>query len=148
MPFNSFAFLIFLPVVAAAHGMIRRRFGWPWSEGWLLAASLFFYVYARPWNLPLLLGSITFNWAIARAMMNQADDSRRKALLWVGLAVNITLLFFFKRVGLFLAAIAFLHGPRFATPNWGLPLGVSFFTFTQIMYLLDAYPRPPSSPAA
>jgi len=69
MPFNSFAFLVFLPLAAGAHGLIRRRFGWPWSEAWLLAASLFFYVYARPWNLPLLLASIVFNWAIARAMM-------------------------------------------------------------------------------
>ena len=147
MPFNTFPFLIFLTVVACGYGLIRRGLGWPWSQAWLLAASLFFYVYARPWNLPLLLGSIAFNWAIARAMMRQTDDRRRKMLLWVGLAANITLLFFFKRVGVFVDLVAFLHGPRF-TPHWGLPLGVSFFTFTQIMYLLDAFPRPPTSPAA
>jgi len=57
-------------------------------------------------------------------------------------------LFLFKSVGTFLDAIAFMHGPRLAPPNWGLPLGVSFFTFTQIIYLLDAFPRPPTSPAA
>jgi len=148
MPFNGFAFLLFLPLVAAAHYLIRRRLGWPWSQVWLLAASLFFYIYAKPWNLPLLLGSIGFNWVIARAMMSRQDDRGRKALLWIGLAVNITVLFLFKSVGTFLDAIAFMHGPRLAPPNWGLPLGVSFFTFTQIIYLLDAFPRPPTSPAA
>src|SRR4249920_2869102 len=121
MPFNGFAFLAFLPLVAAAHYLIRRRFGWPWSQVWLLAASLFFYIYAKPWNLPLLLGSIGFNWVIARAMMSRQDDRGRKALLWIGLAVNITVLFLFKSVGTFLDAIAFMHGPRLAPPNWGLP---------------------------
>src|SRR5262249_3899816 len=71
-----------------------------------------------------------------------------KLSLWAGLTVNVTVLFLFKYIHLFLETIAYFHGPRLSFPNWGFPLGVSFFTLAQIMYLVDAYPRAPSSPAA
>jgi D-alanyl-lipoteichoic acid acyltransferase DltB (MBOAT superfamily) len=149
MPFNSFTYVLaFLPAVATVHGLVRSRLGWPWSQIWLLAVSLFFYAYANPSNLPLLLGSVGFNWAIARVMMNQGVDSRRKLLLWIGLIVNIVVLFFFKYLSVLLSAVAFLHGSHVTFQNWVFPLGVSFFTLTQIMYLVDAFPRPPRSPAA
>jgi D-alanyl-lipoteichoic acid acyltransferase DltB (MBOAT superfamily) len=85
---------------------------------------------------------------MARQMMAQSDDSKRKLYLWAGLTVNVIILFLFKYIHLFLETIAYFHGPRLSFPNWGFPLGVSFFTLTQIMYLVDAYPRAPSSPAA
>jgi D-alanyl-lipoteichoic acid acyltransferase DltB (MBOAT superfamily) len=148
MSFNSFAFLAILPLVAAGYHLIRCQLGWPWSQAFLLAASLLFYVYPRPSNLPLLLGSILFNWAIARAMWRQREPRHRKVLLWVGVIANISLLLVCKRPDLVFKAIPLLHGPHVAAANWPLPLGVSFFTFTQIMYLIDAYPSPPTSPAA
>ncbi len=149
MLFHSFAYLlIFLPVVVGVHSFLRARSPWPCPQAWLLLASLFFYTRSGAANLPLLLGSILFNWAIARLMMAQADDSKRKLCLWAGLTVNITILFLFKYIHLLLETIFFFHGPRLFFPNWGFPLGVSFFTLMQIMYLVDAYPRAPSSPAA
>ena len=149
MLFHSFAYLlIFLPVVVAVHSVLRARTPWPWPQAWLLLASLFFYTRAGSANLPLLVGSILFNWAMARQMMAQSDDSKRKLYLWAGLTVNVIILFLFKYIHLFLETIAYFHGPRLSFPNWGFPLGVSFFTLTQIMYLVDAYPRAPSSPAA
>ena len=149
MLFHSFSYLlIFLPVVVSVHALLRTRSRWPWPQAWLLLASLFFYTQARSANLPLLVASVLFNWAIARQMMGQADASRRKLYLWAGLTVNIIVLFLFKYVHLFLATIAYLGGPRLSFPDWGFPLGVSFFTLTQIMYLVDAYPRAPASPAA
>ena len=149
MLFHSFAYLlIFLPVVVGVHSFLRARTPWPWSQAWLLLASLFFYTRSGAANLPLLVGSILFNWAIARQMMAQNDDAKRKLYLWAGLTVNIVVLFIFKYIHLFLDTIAYFHGPRLSFPNWGFPLGVSFFTLTQIMYLVDAYPRAPSSPAA
>ena len=93
-----------------------------WRQAWLLGSSLFFYAYAKPANLPLLIGSIVFNWAIARAMMAQSLETRRKLILWVGLTVNITLLFLFKYVNLFLGTLAYFHGPRFTFPDFGLLL--------------------------
>jgi len=148
MLFHSFAYLIFLPIVAAIYAILRLKTPRPWSQAWLLAASLFFYTRAASANLPLLLASILFNWAVARRMMAQTDDGRRKLYLWAGLTVNIIVLFLFKYVNLFLETVAWLHGPRLSFPHLGFPLGVSFFSLTQIMYLVDAWPRAPSSPAA
>jgi alginate O-acetyltransferase complex protein AlgI len=147
--FNSFVFLlIFLPLVAGVHALLRDKVGWPWSQAWLLIASLFFYGYAKPAYLPLLLSSILFNWGIARLMCAQNDLGKRKIFLWTGLTVDIAVLFLFKYVDIFLSTVAWFHGPRLAFPNWGFPLGVSFYTLTQIMYLVDAFPRPPTTPAA
>jgi len=149
MLFHSFVYLLlFLPVIVGVHWLLMKRSKWPWPQVWLLLASLFFYTRAGSANLPLLLGSILFNWAIARQMMGQTDVSRRKLYLWAGLTANIIVLFLFKYVQLFLNTIAYFHGPRLSFPDWGFPLGVSFFTLTQIMYLVDAYPRAPASPAA
>lgn len=149
MLFHSFAYvLVFLPVIVGVYHILRAKAAQPFPQIWLLLSSLFFYTRSASANLPLLLGSIIFNWAVARQMMRQTQDSGRKFYLWLGLAVNIVVLFLFKYVHLFLETIAYLHGPRLSFPDWGFPLGVSFFTLTQIMYLVDAYPRAPTSPAA
>jgi alginate O-acetyltransferase complex protein AlgI len=149
MLFHSFSYLlIFLPIVVAVHSLLRAKTPWPWPQVWLLLASVVFYTRAKPANLPLLAGSILFNWAVARWMMAQQEDSKRKRVLLLGLTVNIIVLFLFKYVQLFLDTIAYFHGPRLTFPDWGFPLGVSFFTLTQIMYLVDAFPRAPASPAA
>lgn len=149
MLFHSFSYLlIFLPVVVGIYTLLRSRSPWPWPQVWLLVASLFFYTRAVSANLPLLAGSILFNWAVAHQMMAQTDAFKRKLYLWTGLTINIIVLFLFKYIHLFLETIAYLHGPRLSFPNWGFPLGVSFFTLTQMMYLIDAYPRAPVSPTA
>jgi D-alanyl-lipoteichoic acid acyltransferase DltB (MBOAT superfamily) len=140
MPFNSFVYLLaFLPVVAGVHGLLRSRASQPWSQAWLLLASLFFYAFGRPSNLPLLVASILFNWAIARAMMAEVDEIRRKRVLLAGLVANVSFLCVFKYVNFFLSTAAALGGPRWSLPDWELPLGISFFTLTQVMYLVDTY---------
>ena len=149
MLFHSFAYLLaFLPVAVGVYWLLRTRTQWPWPQAWLLLASTIFYAFSDAANLLLLLGSVLFNWFIARQMMAQTDDSRRKLYLWTGLTVDIVVLFLFKYIHLFLETVAALHGPRLSFPDWGFPLGVSFFTLTQIMHLVDAYPKAPSSPAA
>src|ERR1019366_4108642 len=114
MLFHSFAYLlIFLPVVVAVHSVLRARTPWPWPQAWLLLASLFFYTRAGSANLPLLVGSILFNWAMARQMMAQSDDSKRKLYLWAGLTVNFFVLFLFKYIRLSLETIAYRYSFRF-----------------------------------
>jgi len=149
MLFHSFGYLLlFLPIVVGVHAILRARTSWPWPQVWILAASVFFYTRAATANLKLLTASILFNWAIARAMKAQENGRKRRWFLWIGLTVNITTLFLFKYIQLFLGTIAYLHGPRLPFPDWGFPLGVSFFTLMQIMYLVDAFPRAPESAAA
>src|ERR1035437_3646023 len=108
MPFSTFGFfLFFLLVVLVSSLQHHLKVDWRWRQGWLLAASLFFYGYARTANVTLLLCSIVFNWGVARLMTAQANVGRRKLLLWAGLTVNLILLFLFKYVNLFLNTIAY-----------------------------------------
>jgi D-alanyl-lipoteichoic acid acyltransferase DltB (MBOAT superfamily) len=145
MLFNSFPFLLlFLPIVTVGYALARRYLGQRVAQAFLLVSSFFFYGCARPSYVPLLAASILFNWAIAY-WIDTADarspsgEFRRKLLLRVGLIGNITFLCSFKYINFFLQHLAILHLPRVALPNWAFPLGISFFTLTQVMYLVDTY---------
>ena len=139
MPFNSFAYvLFFLPIVAFGYTFVRDHAGRRAGQVWLLLSSLFFYGWARPANLPLLAGSILANWAIAR-FMAAAEGTRRRRILQLGLTLNIAFLCLFKYLAFFCAGLFALGVPAFAVPRWGFPLGISFFTVQQIMYLVDCY---------
>lgn len=145
MTFNSFAFLaVFLPVVAGGYALLRAYAGPRRAQGYLLLSSLFFYGYAKPSYVLLLLGSITFNWAIAAAMGPGADtiparEASRKLKLRVGIISNILFLGCFKYINFFLLHFPSIHGVKLTLPDWSFPLGISFFTLTQIMYLVDTY---------
>lgn len=105
----------------------------------MLAASLFFYYWATTRAyVELLAGSILFNWLVARVMSSQ-QGWRRKLLLETGIVANIALLGCFKYFNLFLATLVDYGGPQYQLPDWAFPLGISFYTLTQIMYLVDTY---------
>ncbi len=148
MLFSSFLYLLFLPLVVVVYWVLRNRAGHRWPQIWLLSASLFFYAYGKPSNLWWLGASILFNWAVARRMMAQTGVDRRRRYLWLGLSVNVGLLFLFKYVNPVLGLLARWMDTAPVTVELGFPLGISFFTLTQIMYLVDAFPRAPESPAA
>ena len=145
MLFNSLPFLVlFLPVVALGNAALRRFVGARGAQLWLLAASLFFYALPRPAHLPLLLASIVFNWAVTRLLVapqagGRQDERRRKVAFWIGLAANLAFLSSFKYVNFFLAQINAVTGAHISSPSWDFPLGISFFTLTQVMYLVDCY---------
>lgn len=145
MTFNSFAFLaVFLPVVAGAYAFLRRYAGPRLAQAFLLLSSLFFYAYAKPSYVLLLLGSIAFNWAIAASMGPADDDSparqaSRKLKLQIGLIGNVLFLGCFKYINFFLLHVPAIHGVKLTLPDWSFPLGISFFTLTQVMYLVDTY---------
>lgn len=143
MLFNSLPFIyLFLPLVALIHFQLGRR-GWLETRKlWLIAASLVFYAWGNPKNLAVLIGSLLFNQAVARRLVarDPDDESRaRKRLLVVGLVANVALLCVFKYAGFAVENFnAILHA-RVAVPRLALPLGISFFTLQQIMYLMDCY---------
>jgi alginate O-acetyltransferase complex protein AlgI len=141
MAFSSFGFLLFLPVVALVHAGLRRFGGGRGAQAWLLVASLFFYALPRPSHLPLLLVSIFFNWAVTRRMAAEEDPGRRKSWLWVGLVANIALLASFKYVDFFVGQIGSVARVQVPLLHWDFPLGISFFTLTQVMYLVDCYQK-------
>ena len=138
MLFNSYEFLFtFLPTVLAGCFLLSRFLGGSAAQMWLVAASLYFY---GSWNLaylPLLLGSILFNYLIARLMTGSASEGRRRTLLLTATAVNLGLLGYYKYTNYLLDSVNTLAGTSFAIQAILLPLGISFYTFQQLTLLVD-----------
>jgi alginate O-acetyltransferase complex protein AlgI len=135
MLFNSTLFIfIFFPVtfvVFYALGSLGLR---GLAAGWLLVASLFFYGYDDPWHLvPLIVCSITFNYIVGRAIATK----QTRAILIAGVVANLALLGYFKYANFLLENLPFFDVA--AAPHIALPIGISFFTFTQIAYLVDTH---------
>lgn len=140
MLFNSFGFLfLFLPATAIVYYLCARHLSPRLAQFWLLVASLVFYSSASLRYTLLLLGSILFNYACGRIIA--ASEKRRKTFLVAGLCINIALLAVFKYLNFILSGLTFWWKPAFALPNWAFPLGISFFTLQQVMYLIDCYER-------
>lgn len=135
MPFNSYAFLIaFLPVVLVGTVILRRRpAGW---RAWLLVCSWVFYGWWNPAYLPLLLVSIGVNHGIGRRLRQQEPSI---GWLRLGLVFNLGLLGLCKYADLAVTTVGWLVGAAWTGPGWELPLGISFFTFQQVAFLVDAW---------
>ncbi|MFD2614005.1 MBOAT family O-acyltransferase [Paenibacillus gansuensis] len=144
MLFNSYPFLfLFLPVSLVVY-FVMNRFNWyNGARLWLAACSLFFYSYWDVKYLPLILCSILFNFLIGTTLTKTAEkpDSQRKWILITGIVVNVSLLIYYKYADFFITNINTVAGTQLTLLKLILPLGISFFTFTQIAYLVDAYRR-------
>ena len=151
MLFNSYAFIfVFLPVCLLGFFLLGAK-GWVKAASWWLSgASLFFYAWwnpdpSQPWSpryLALIFGSIVFNYTlgvrIARAVEQcQARGARRA--LFCGIAVNLVALGYYKYAGFLTTTANTALGAHFSPGHIALPLAISFFTFTQIAYLVDAF---------
>ncbi len=142
MLFNSYTFIFgFLPVTLGVFfllGQIGRRGP---ALAWLFAASLFFYAWWNPADLPFLLSSIAFNYGVSLALRRASGRRLRKTLLTVGVAANLMFLGYHKDAGFFTASINAVAGTRLPEAQRPLPLAISFFTFQQIVFLVDGYRR-------
>ncbi len=139
MLFNSPVFIFgFLPVFYGVYLWLRRQGLHGLSLVWILLSSLFFYAWWNPRDLPLLLASMVVNYGIGLILL-QAKQHRR-LLLGLGVAFNLALLGYFKYAGFLVENAAALLGT-----DWQmevvLPLAISFFTFQQIAFLVDAYQK-------
>ena len=105
---------------------------------WLVGASLFFYGWWNPAYLGLILFSILFNYSIG-VMLVKKVWSHEKSLLFIGISGNIVLLGYFKYANFFVDNLNLAIGLDFNLKTIILPLAISFFTFQQIAYLVDAY---------
>src|SRR5512141_2747682 len=134
MLFNSYGFIfLFLPIVLIGFYQLARIHP-AYAAAWLAIASLFFYGYWNPAYVGLLLGSIVCNYAfgmwIAKAGVQHAD-ARKKRVLVFAIAANLLLLAYYKDANCFLASANSLTGANLSLGDIMLPLGISFFTFTQ-----------------
>jgi len=145
MLFNSYEFIfLFLPITFILYFWLNYKRLTYASKAWMVFASLFFYSWWNILYLPLILGSILFNFTIGTSISRMGNTPNkkavsRKAVLIAGIAANIALLGFFKYMDFFIANANVILGAHLDLLHILLPLGISFFTFTQIAYLVDSY---------
>jgi D-alanyl-lipoteichoic acid acyltransferase DltB (MBOAT superfamily) len=140
--FNSYEFIYgFFPVAALLFFLFSAGGRTRLAAGWLGLASLFFYGYWNPRYIPLLLASIAANYLMGRGILRLRDArlSRARLLLITAVAFNLGLLGYYKYANFFVDSLNALGDTGFHLGKIVLPIGISFFTFTQIAYLVDAY---------
>ena len=138
MLFNSWEFiLLFLPLTLAGYQLLARRGSWP-AMVWLTAASLIFYAWWNVAFLPLLLASIGFNYALGLAIHRAPRPASRRWLIFA-IAGNLGALGYWKYLDLLIDSVNTLAGSGWPLQHLVLPIGISFFTFTQIAYLVDVH---------
>jgi D-alanyl-lipoteichoic acid acyltransferase DltB (MBOAT superfamily) len=141
MLFNSFVFIFgFLPAALIAFYATGRWFGAKAAAVVLSLASLVFYAWWRPRDLPILLFAIVFNYIIGEIIQRaRAAGRMRQAKLWLifGLVVDLGLLGYYKYANFVVENVAAATGSDFTLHHIVLPLAISFFTFQKIAYLVD-----------
>jgi alginate O-acetyltransferase complex protein AlgI len=138
MLFNSFKFIfVFLPITMLGFHLLGRRGRRP-VIAWLALCSVVFYAAWKPVFVFLLLGSILLNYLLSMAIASADVGSHRRAkILTLGVTLNLLALFYFKYLYTTLLMLHGLHVPAPDPYPILLPVGISFFTFTQISYLVD-----------
>ncbi len=151
MLFSSWQFIVaFLPITFFVYFFLNGRRLIIAGKVWLVAASLFFYAYWDVTYLPLMLASIFLNFAIGTGLAQAHQEPHqsshkshhrinRKVVLITGVVANLLLLGYFKYTDFFIENINMAFGTNHELPHIILPLAISFFTFTQIVYLVDSY---------
>ncbi len=113
------------------------------ATAWLVFASLFFYCWWNVKYLALIVGSVIFNFAIGIALRKSGDEGRsrlsKRSILVFGVVIDLVLLGYYKYMDFFITNVNALAGWHLSLQKIILPLGISFFTFTQIAFLVDTY---------
>ena len=148
MLFNSYEFIfIFLPITFIVYFYLMNQRLVLAAKIFLVIASLFFYGYWNYIYVPLILLSIFVNYGVGVSLVNSEQIKRikgikklsSKTILTFGIVFNLGLLGYFKYTDFFLENFNGIFGTNIPLPHIILPIGISFFTFTQIAFLVDAY---------
>lgn len=141
MLFNSYYFIfLFFPIALAGYYLLNYVNRYRTANIFLIGMSLWFYGYFNVSYLLIICSSIIANFLIAKAMEYFSEKlSVKKAILLLGICANIAVIFYFKYFDFFLENINALFHRSFELKHILLPLGISFFTFQQLSYLVDSY---------
>lgn len=141
MLFNSYEFIfIFLPIVLVGFHFIGKYCRHRIAIAWLVGSSLFFYGWWNPAYLVLLLFSIVFNYSFGTAINNIGNEKiSKKIVLIIGIIINLGILGYFKYANFFIDNLNAFTDTNVFLNEIILPLGISFFTFQQITYLVDSF---------
>ena len=131
MLFNSYEFIfVFLPITFLVYFYLNHKGYAEASKGFLVFSSLFFYSWWNVSYLPLILGSIVFNFSIGRLLGSKPT----KPILTIGIIGNISLLGYFKYADFFIENYNWTLNSNTPLLNLVLPLAISYFTFQQIAF--------------
>ena len=135
MVFSSMVFLcIFLPVVFLLHLLLP---GIRAKNGMLLLASLAFYAYGEPVYVILMIASAFVNYL--SALLIEKNPAGKKAVMAVNVILNLGVLVLFKYTGFLAESVNTIFGTAIPVPSIRLPIGISFFTFQAMSYVIDVY---------
>ena len=139
MVFSSYPFLLlFLPVVLVGYYLLSRVKNDIYQRLFIILASLFFYGYQNVYYLALIVASIGVNYLIALAIQKRREKGA-KPFLVLGVLFNVALIGYFKYYDFFVENINLVAGTNFVLKHIMLPLGISFFTFQQLSFLVSVY---------
>ncbi len=151
MVFSSYAFIfLFLPIVLTIYFLLSKLADIKYQHIFLILASLFFYGYFNPAYLLIIIASVLVNYTIATLMKRSAplsagDSADRhsfissKTALIIGIVFNVGLLAYFKYYDFFIENVNAAFNLNFTLKHIVLPLGISFFTFQQLSFLIAVY---------
>jgi D-alanyl-lipoteichoic acid acyltransferase DltB (MBOAT superfamily) len=146
MIFSSYFFIfIFLPLVFIGYFLFNRTGYNHLTKLWLVIASFVFYGYGSPAFFPFFLASVTGNYLVGGILTNLRGDAgeekngQRKLTLAIGIAANVILLGYYKYTDFIIANINAAAHTDITLRHIILPIGISFFTFQLIAFLVDSY---------
>lgn len=140
MLFNSYIFLLlFLPICLIGYYTLNHFKKYKLGQLFLLLMSLWFYAYFNLSYLAIIVISILFNYGIYKLL--EKNNNHRKFFLILGLLVNIGAFFYFKYMDFFIQNINVLFNKNIPFLKIVLPLGISFFTFQQLSFVIDSYKK-------
>ena len=143
MLFNSYVFVFaFFSIVMLGYFGLNHFQKYTAAKVYLMIASLYFYGYFNWWYLLIIATSVLLNFSFSHVMLREKTTKAvRKAVFMVALTLNIGSLFYFKYYDFFIGNINVLFRTDFPLLHLLLPLGISFFTFQQLSYVIDSYKR-------
>ncbi len=141
MIFNSIDFIfLFLPIAILGYFILNRFKKYELSKVYLVLCSLFFYGYYNKWYLLIMISSLTVNFFIGNMIHNHISENiKSKIFLIIGITFNLGLLGYFKYYDFFINNVNRIFNTNFNILNILLPLGISFFTFQQLSFIIDSY---------
>ena len=142
MLFSSTSFLyLFLPTVLFFYFIVFRKSRYL-QNVFLLAASLFFYAWGEPKFVLVMIASIAVNWFMGLVIDRKREDKRLcRLVIGADIAFNLGLLFVFKYLTFTGSILNRMLGANWQVPDIALPIGISFFTFQAMSYVIDVYRR-------
>ncbi len=140
MLFNSYIFIfLFLPLVLLGYYGLNHIKQYKLALGYVVAMSMWFYGYNSLQYLVILIISILLNFSIVEVMAKVRKQNVRKLMLYMGIILNIGILFYYKYFDFFVENVNAIFKTDLAFLQLVLPLGISFYTFQQLSYVVDSY---------